>query len=151
MPAIKWNQRKMSRLASLPVTVGITNRAVVTWCIDPLRSSILQIAASPRRRLGGVPKTGYGWIRRQVCSCWHNDVNWGPIPQHGFIRSRVPFLGEAQRPCPVRFLEIPLVANRPVVGHPFFIFLLSLWAENLAVLRASVKPGSFVAIPVTFG
>src|SRR5215471_6403004 len=77
MPAIKWNQRKMSRLASLPVTVGITNRAVVTWCIDPLRSSILQIAASPRRRLGGVPKTGYGWIRRQVCSCWHNDVNSG--------------------------------------------------------------------------
>src|SRR5215813_12877106 len=128
MPAIKWNQRKMSRLASLPVTVGITNRAVVTWCIDPLREfQFLQIAASQRRRLGGVPKTGYGWIRRQVCSCCHNDVNSrARYLRMGPFEAVFHFSERRRDRAPFGFSKSHSWQNRPEVGNSFFIFLLSL-------------------------
>src|ERR1700761_598583 len=44
MPAMKWNQRKISRPASLPVMVGTTSKAAITWCIDFLRELFLEIA-----------------------------------------------------------------------------------------------------------
>src|SRR5215467_11814922 len=75
---MKWNQRKMSRPASLPVTVGITNKSAMTWCIDPSGEFIFwRLRLLKCRRLGGISRNGYGWIRRKVCSPRHVDVNSG--------------------------------------------------------------------------
>src|SRR5579872_2245588 len=59
IPAIKWNQRRMSIVASEPVTVGNTSAghpweavSVTKWCMDLLQISH-RYAAAKRRKTNG--------------------------------------------------------------------------------------------------